>query len=245
MSALAAAEVERIAPILDGPGARRTIQELKHRVKSELARELHDQVAQQLTTMLIQLQMFARAQQDRPDVMDHLSFIHASTREVLNNIRQILCDLRGQPPFALEFVESIRDELLPGFSRKTGVTTTLSVSPAWPAVLPPETCIHIYRIIQEAITNANKHGAAANVHVVLKAKGDAQLVVTVRDDGRGISSIGDARPVGVGILGMKERVALLGGVLQIRNRSLGGTTLTATFPGETTRWKTRTAKSAS
>ena len=245
MTAFAPAEPGHVAPILDGPGALPNIHEVRHQLKSELARELHDQVAQQLTTMLIELQVFARDQKDHPDVMNQLGLIHASTREVLSNVRQILCDLRGAPSFAGELVASIRDELLPSFTERTGVKATLWASPSWPRLLPAQTCTHVYRIVQESINNANKHGAATSVHTALKTKRDGQLVISVRDDGRGFPCVDDSRPGSVGILGMRERAALLGGELEVRSRPEIGTTVTATFPKDVMGWRPRTAKFAS
>ena len=216
------------------------------RVKTELARELHDRVMQDLMAMLLQTQLFAREQKGDKGVLDQFAYIETSVRDVLNNLRQIEWDLRGQSGLGDEFISALQSNLLALYRRRTGVKVHLSVSPTWPVTLPPDTSINLYRIIQEAITNAYRHGGARIVHVALKARSDHQIVVSIHDDGRGSVWFDDARPVGSGILGMRERAALLGGELHIRSRRVGGgTTVVANFPKEVLNWPRKQAPSVS
>ena len=216
-----------------------------NRVKGELARELHDQVMQDLSAVLVQTQIFARDHKGRQSALDQLGYIETSVREVLNNMRQMQWDLRGQPGFAYEFVKAVRSNLLATYQRRTGVKVRLSVSPTWPATLPPDTSINLYRIIQEAITNAHRHGGARRVHVALKATSDDRFIVSIHDDGRGCEWFDDAKPVGAGILGMRERAALLGGELSVRSGCSGGTTVIANFPKEVLNWRPKHVPSVS
>ena len=85
----------------------------------------------------------------------------------------------------------------------------------------------IYRIVQEALTNAGKHGAAARATVSVIER-DGQIHVTVRDDGRGFEPT--ATTAGFGLAGMRERVELLGGALAVSSIVGEGTTVTATLP---------------
>ena len=213
-------------------------------IKRELAREIHDQVAQHLTAMLMQTQVFVREQQGRPDVVAQLAYIETSVREVLNNVRQILSDLRGQPSLAHGFVDALRGDLIRKYQLRTGAKVTLTVARSWPESLPPDTSIHIYRIIQEALINAYKHGGATRVHVALRTTSN-QLVVSIQDDGRGAAWLDEAASVGVGILGMRERAALLRGSIAIHNRSLGGFSVAASFPKELMAWPRKRVLSAS
>jgi two-component system sensor histidine kinase UhpB len=227
-------------PLQPGPS-----ESVVNSVKSELARELHDQVVQDLTEVVMQTQVFAREHKGRQGVLDQFEYIETSVREVLNNMRRILLDLRGQPGLGYEFVKAVRSDLLASYQRRTGIKVRLSVSPTWPVALPPDTSINLYRIIQEAITNAHRHGGARTVHVALRARADDLLVVSIHDDGRGSVWFDDARPVGAGILGMRERAALLGGELSIRSRGRGGTTVTARVPKEVLGWRRKHAPSVS
>jgi two-component system sensor histidine kinase UhpB len=212
-------------------------------IRQELARELHDQVAQTLTSVLVQTRIFARANPHDREAVGQFAYVHSSVLEVLNNVRKILSDLRGQPLLDGDVACAVREGLLPRFSR-TRMRVTLLVGRAWPECLPPETGIHLYRIIQEALTNAYRHGGARSAEVHLKATANL-LMCTIRDDGRGIACVHDAKPIGMGILGMKERAAILGGMLTVRNRPRGGTTVTASFAKEGFLWESTQKLSAS
>jgi two-component system, NarL family, sensor histidine kinase DegS len=222
------------ASILELPFANQSIQAERERIVSEFARELHDQLAQPLTALLVQTDVFMREQRGNRDVVDQLDYVKTSVREVLNNMRQILCDLRGEPGLSNSLAQNLAEGLLPTYQRRTGIKVNLWVSRSWPASLPPETSIHLYRIIQEALTNAHKHGAAGSVQVALQAARE-RLVVKIRDDGRGIAWI-DEKPIGMGLVGMRERAALSGGLVSIRSRPGAGTTVMVSIPREALRW---------
>ena len=94
--------------------------------------------------------------------------------------------------------------------------------------LPPEIETALYRIVQESLTNIVKHARATNVSVVLTRKDDS-VSVLVEDDGVGFEP-GRTRDGGIGLVGMRERVALLGGRLAIESRPGAGTTFVAEVP---------------
>jgi signal transduction histidine kinase len=224
-----------LAPVLELPrvdtGAGRELD----RVKKALALELHDGLAQSLYSTLMQIGVFAREQRSRPDVLAQLDFIQVSLRDSLNDLRETLTELRGQPTLANDFLPAIR-EALGRYEQRTTVKVNLWISRSWPDRLPPETCIHILRIVQESINNAHKHGGASKVHVGLKPLRGGGLMVSIRDDGRGVPCQDFNRPLGLGIVGMRERASLMGGELTIRSRSLGGTTVIANLPKEALSW---------
>lgn len=236
-------ETGPLAPIVELPLPDEGAPSDAVQIKNALARELHDQVAQNLTALLMQTQVFAREQQGRRDVLDELAYVQTSVREVLNNVRQMLGDLRGGSALPDDLIQALKEGLLPSFRRRTSLKVSLWVSRSWPLALPPETCIHVYRIIQEALTNAQKHGRARNMHVALKASSNERFVISIRDDGNGIFNPDDERSMGMGILGMRERAGLLGGTLTVRSRPLGGTTVTADIPKEALHWSQKRALS--
>jgi signal transduction histidine kinase len=96
-----------------------------------------------------------------------------------------------------------------------------------PDRLSPDLETGVYRIVQEALTNAAKHGEATHASVSL-AEDDGRVHVTVRDDGRGFDP--GAGTAGFGLAGMRERVELLGGELSLSSAQGQGTTLTAVLP---------------
>ena len=223
------------AQVLELPRPDHGIEAERERIKSDLARELHDQVAQTLINLSIQTEVFILEQQGHQQVLDQLGFVQTTVRETLNNLRQLLCDLRGTPGLAKGLVQALSEGLLATCQLRMKMKASLWVSRSWPGALPPETSTHIYRIIEEAINNAYKHGGATCVEVALKAS-DTRLVVKVRDDGRGIAWLDMKKPFGMGMLGMRERAALCGGVLKIRSRSMAGTTVSLSIPMEALRW---------
>jgi signal transduction histidine kinase len=200
-------------------------------IRRALARELHDSVAQTLTAMLIELENFKLEQTGRRSALRQLDELEGSTRDVLTNLRHILYDLRGESGVEEGFADMIR-ALLARFEARTHVNARLSVSPAWPSQLRSQTALHIYRIVEEALTNVRLHSGAALVEVVLGLGRDRQLAVEVKDDGRGTEFGAGGRAPGLGVLGMRERTAILGGRLEVKSEFGGGTTIRAILPTE-------------
>src|SRR6266581_9130058 len=100
-------------------------------IRRTLARELHDRVAQTLTTMLIELENFKVEQTGRQSALRQLDELQESTRDVLTNLRHVLYDLRGETGIEEGFADAVR-VLLRRFEEKTHVHVSLSVSPSWP-----------------------------------------------------------------------------------------------------------------
>jgi signal transduction histidine kinase len=202
--------------------------------RTELARELHDRVAQNLTSMLLELELFKRDEADREVVARRLGDLQDYTREVLTNVRELLYELRGAPGVEHHFARGIRKGLLRQFSLRTGVEVRMRVARTWPRSLPSAAAINLYRILQEALNNVRLHSGARRVWVTLQVGSSGRAELTVRDDGRGIAAALEAvRYGGMGWLGMSERAVLLGGELTVASRRGGGTTVRAGFPGET------------
>jgi signal transduction histidine kinase len=198
-------------------------------VKRRLARELHDSVAQILTGMVVDMENFKHDQAERESVVRKVDDLQDSTREVLNNLRQLLYELREEPSHDHSFVHKVRS-LLASFEGSTGIRSKLSVSARWPAMLSAAMAYNLYRIVEEALSNVRLHSGAASVDVNLVSTDDG-VVLTVHDDGRGVLRVGPSRRPGMGMVGMEERAVLLGGRLDIFSDSaLGGTVITATVP---------------
>jgi signal transduction histidine kinase len=218
----------------EGEGRRdAALSELARRAESEvkrrLARELHDSVAQILTSMVVDMENFKHDNADRDNVVRKVDDLQDSTREVLNNLRQLLYELREEPSHDHSFVTRVRG-LLSTFEVSTGIRSKLSVSARWPAMLSAAMAYNLYRIVEEALANVRLHSGAASVDVNLLST-DGKVVLTVQDDGRGVLRVGPSRRPGLGMVGMEERAVLLGGRLDIFSDSAqGGTVITATVP---------------
>jgi signal transduction histidine kinase len=200
-------------------------------IRRELARELHDRVAQTLTTMLIELENFKVEQTGRQSVLRQLDELQVSTRDVLSNLRTVLYGLRGETGIEEGFADAV-SALLARFQERTQVDVILSVAPSWPARLRSPAALNIYRIIEEALTNVRLHSGARMVQVALGPAFGANLAVEVIDDGRGVAADGDKRQPGLGVMGMHERAIILGGQLEVESVAGRGTTVRAILPRE-------------
>ena len=200
-------------------------------IRRMLARELHDRVAQTLTSMLIELENFKLDQNGNHTVVKEVIGLQESTREVLNNLRRVLYDLRGSEESNERFVDAVR-ALLVAFQEKTHMKAILSVAPSWPARLGTTAALQLLRIIEEALTNVRLHSGGSLVEVVLGPAIDGSVVVEVRDNGRGGESDVASKTPGLGMLGMRERAVILGGRLEVQAAAGGGTSVRAVFPKE-------------
>jgi signal transduction histidine kinase len=203
---------------------------VEERVRRLVARELHDQVAQTLTGMLVDVENFKSEQVGWQDVVQQLDLIQSSTRQVLANIRQLLHDLRGEEPLGANFVDAVK-MLVARFEAKSGIPVEIEVSPGWPQSLSAPASMNLYRIIEEALSNIRMHSGAHSVRIVLGAQTENEIGILVADDGRGLDT-DPSRPVGHGTIGMRERAVLLGGHLGIESVDGNGTLLRAVFPKE-------------
>ena len=202
--------------------------EIEADVRRLVARELHDRVAQTLTGMLVDLENFKAEQVGWDDVLRQMDTIQDSTRQVLQSLRQLLHDLRGDEAVGDRFVDAV-GMLVARFEAKTHIAAQLHVLPGWPEALTPPASVNLYRIIEEALANVRMHSGARAVRILLESGSDSRLSVVVVDDGRGVD-IHETRPVGLGTVGMKERALFLGGDLKIESGTGDGTTVRATFP---------------
>lgn len=196
-------------------------------VKRLVARELHDRVAQTLTGMLIDVENFKTEQVGWDDVLHQLDTIQDSTRQVLQNLRQLLHELRGDETGGFKFVESLA-ALAARFETKTGIAANVKVPTDWPQTVLAPAALNLYRIIEEALANIQRHSGAKNVAVVLEVLPNGMLGASIIDDGRGYDP--ELRRAGMGTRGMQERAVLLGGDLRIDGGSETGTTVRVTFP---------------
>jgi two-component system sensor histidine kinase UhpB len=175
-----------------------------------IAQELHDQVGQELTAVLLLLsRVEAQAPaQLRPAVSEAQDAVRAS----LEDVRRIAVELR---PEALDDLglESALAVLCNRFAERSGAEITFRIAEPL-AALSPETELVIYRVAQEALTNVARHSGGAAAELRLEAADD-MIVLTVRDHGSGFDSADSA---GSGIRGMRERAGLIGATLEIQNR---------------------------
>ena len=203
----------------------RRVVEAQELERARLARELHDETGQALTSILLGLKSLddrATADDERAAVSE-LRELVVST---LQNVRKLAVELRpatlddfGLVP-ALERLRDVVEE-------QGGISVDIESNLA-DARLPSEVETALYRIVQEAFTNVLKHASASRVSVRLDRRADTVTLV-VHDDGRGFDPA-TARQGSLGLVGMRERAALLGGHLTVESSEDAGTMVKAKVP---------------
>jgi signal transduction histidine kinase len=203
----------------------RRVIEAQELERSRLARELHDETGQALTSILLGLKGIRAARTEEEGER-----VEAELRELvvqaLQDVRSLAVELR---PSALDDfgLGPALQRLAETFSERSGIVTL--VEPNLGAErLPPETETVLYRLVQEALTNVVKHSAASHVSIVLSRR-DGGVNALVEDDGRGFVPA-EVSADALGLVGMRERLALLGGSLAVESTPGEGTALAAYVP---------------
>jgi signal transduction histidine kinase len=197
-------------------------QELERR---RLARELHDETGQALTSILLALRSIETAPSP-----ERLKQTLANARDLvqatLQDVRQLAVELR---PSALDDfgLAPALQHLLKGFADQTGLSVAFESTLA-DERLPTEIETALYRIVQEALTNIVKHARAGRISITLTSTPDS-ISLLIEDDGIGLDPR-HGREGGLGLTGMRERVELLGGRLTIESPPTAGTTIRAQVP---------------
>jgi two-component system sensor histidine kinase UhpB len=192
--------------------------------RRRLARDLHDEVNQALTAILLRLE--ALSQDAPPERASEVGELKRLVNQAMDELTGLARQLR---PSALDdhgLVPAI-DAQLRRFSSRAHVQTSL-VTHGDPSKLGEDEQIAVYRVAQEALTNAGRHAEAGRVEVELNV-GEAGTELRVSDDGSGFEP--SAGPDGgLGLEGMAERARLVGGELDVRSALGGGTTVTLRLP---------------
>jgi two-component system CheB/CheR fusion protein len=192
--------------------------------RRRIARELHDSTGQTMAALALNLGVLDR----KADCLDDLG--RAALNDSLNLASQVSEELRNisyvlHPPALDEMgLNGALRWYVDNFVKRTGLEVDL-VLPRRPPLLPEPARLTAFRLVQEALTNAHRHSGSKTAKVVV-AQGDSELTLVVTDAGNGIPP--DHLP-GLGLLSMRERVAQLGGRLEIKSGN-GGTSIKAILP---------------
>jgi signal transduction histidine kinase len=199
-----------------------------HEERASIARELHDIVAHSVSVMLLGVRGARDVLRTAPDAADDtLARVERSGEQSLAELRRILALLREPEQTAQSHPQpslAQLDDLVAGY-RAAGLPVRLELI-GEPTPLPSGVELSVYRIVQEALTNTLKHSDPRNVTVTLAFR-DARLELEVVDDG---TPTPGTATIGQGLIGMRERVALLGGELETGQRKGGGFRVAARLP---------------
>lgn len=196
-----------------------------------IARELHDEVGQDIASLGMALYLLERhIPSEEPQVAEKFRDMRGLLSELSGNMRRLIADLRPSAldrlglPEALSHLASVQAVL-------SGLEIRTHIEPGEGLVLEEALKTTAYRIAQEALSNAIRHSGGAIIVISLRFEGDS-MVVEVKDDGRGFDAAMDRRtaPPSFGILGMRERCRALGGSLLVDSSACCGTLVRATLP---------------
>jgi signal transduction histidine kinase len=201
--------------------------------RKRIARELHDDAGQLLTTLLVGLRTLEQTAALPDSVQRSVADLRELAKNIFDEVHRLAVELRPTALDQLGLVKAL-ESCLRDFGGRVGLKTDFEVSGLNGLRLPGDVEITIYRVTQEALSNVAKHAAASHVGMMLE-KRNGSVIAVIEDDGRGfevesaVSSIDGQRPH-LGLFGMQERVELIGGRLTIESTRDAGTTVFVEIP---------------
>jgi signal transduction histidine kinase len=209
---------------------RRLITEREDERKA-LAREIHDQVIQDLLGFNYLLEEIESAETSGT-VQKEVAAIRQGIRYVVSELRQICSDLRP-PTIDHHGLSAAIDSLAHDWSERSNIQVQLEIDPGL-GRLPETIELSVFRIVQEGLSNIRKHADARNVRLSVQRTPSASLLVRLEDDGQGLAVPADLASLSVnkhfGLVGISERVALLGGTMNIESSQGNGMILQVEIP---------------
>jgi two-component system, NarL family, sensor histidine kinase UhpB len=201
--------------------ASRTVLRAQESERARVARDLHDEVNQSLTAVLLRLE--ASTERAPPDLREELRETKAVATQAMQELLGLARELRPAALDDLGLDAALRTQV-EQFGRRTGIITRLDIADCAHRLSPDQQLV-VYRVVQESLSNVARHSGARHAWVDLRGTG-GRTAVRIADDGRGFepaTTAGGRR--GLGVAGMRERALLAGGRLDVRSRLGAGTTI--------------------
>ncbi len=208
------------------------LQSVREQERTRIAREIHDQLGQMLTGLRMELRSLEKRLADSgagptASLQEKLEEMKGLTDATISAVQKLSHELRPGALDDLGLVAALQQEAR-SFEERSGVRCELAL-PDEPLALDRERSTVMFRIFQEILTNVARHASATNVRVHLETNG-GMVALVVADNGRGIAAPEIASPKSLGLLGMSERAAAVGGAVLFRGTPGKGTTVTVRVP---------------
>lgn len=204
----------------------------RERERKHLAREIHDQVLQDLLTVNYRLEEVEETETITGMLQEEVGDIRSSIKMLVDDLRRICGNLRPPTIDSLGLGAALQSYTR-DWSERTGIALALDLD-ANLGRLPEAIELSIFRIVQEGLSNIRKHAQASQVQIRLRHTSPRALLVSIADNGRGIAQDFDLAALSqhghYGLLGISERIALLGGRLKLQNQASGGLLLEVEIP---------------
>lgn len=204
------------------------IESVREAERTRIAREIHDQLGQALTGLRMELSWLEkRLPGGLTAPAGKIRSMYRLIDDTIQSVRRIAAELRPQVLDDAGLPDAIKWQARK-FQARTGVRCKLEL-PADQCVLDPERATAVFRIFQEAMTNVARHARATRVDIRLQLDA-SELLLSVADNGLGISPADLRRPKALGLVGVRERALLLGGKVDIDASAGGGTSVRLSVP---------------
>lgn len=194
--------------------------------RRRIARELHDEMGQQLTALYMELNLL-RAELGDAGPSERLEVIATLVHDTTRTMQRVVSDLRPVVLDDFGFRAAVEHELA-ALQRRSGISYDVEL-PAGELPFDVDRATALFRIIQESLTNVARHSEATHVHVSVTVD-DHDALLEVSDDGRGITADEAARGSSHGLIGMRERACAFGGDVSIEGAPGAGTRIRVRFP---------------
>jgi signal transduction histidine kinase len=204
------------------------VQALREEERTRIAREIHDDLGGSLTGLKMDLHQIRKSLgPGEQHLTSRLNELSQAIDQIIRNVRRIATELR--PSLLDDFgLAAAIEWQLQEFEQRSGIRSQLQLGMD-DLPLAPDMATGLFRVFQEALTNVARHAQATQVQVTLQGQAD-QLILQVRDDGRGIDPLALKNSGSLGLISMRERVQLLSGELMITGQPGEGTTVLVKIP---------------
>src|SRR3954469_20852473 len=199
--------------------------------RTRIARELHDDLGQALTALKMDVGGLLAMTPPSPATEPLRNRIARTLDETVSSVQRISSELRPSVLDDLGLLPAIEAEAS-RFEERTGIECELSLPDEAELHLEGAAVTAVYRIVQEALTNVSRHANATRVELRLRQRRD-ELLLEIRDDGRGITAEEVRDPFSLGLIGIRERADLAGGTVHIEGVSGRGTIVSVRIPSAT------------
>jgi PAS domain S-box-containing protein len=222
-------EIERDRAASEHAALARRLLSIQDEERRRIARDLHDNVGQQITSLRLMLDIIAMKSLDEE--------AHARVRQSLSIVEQLDKNLdfiaAGLRPTALDvgLVAAI-EQFVREWAKTFGIDCSFHSDDLDDLPIMTDVATHLYRVVQEALNNILKHAGATTVTVAIERR-EPDLVLTIADDGCGFDARAADIKAGLGLLGMRERAQIVGALIDIRSSPRHGTTITLQLPLQT------------
>jgi signal transduction histidine kinase len=207
----------------------RHLVEIQENERKYIARELHDETSQLLTSLKLGLQVIEQNAMGHVQVLEQVANLKSLADDALESLHHLAVNLRPASLDHLGLVDALTG-LIESTGQRSGLITHFKIMGSHQdAHLTDEMETSIFRIIQESLTNVTRHAHATHVDIILEWQDD-KIVIIIEDDGVGIDMQIASKAGHLGLIGMRERAEMLGGSLLVDSTPQVGTTLVVEIP---------------